>query len=238
MLTQSHEPSSPRDHRHPMPDRLRLYIMHTHPVVEESLRLALGQAPELEIVGSQADADWVEERVLLSHASILLLDGSIDSDRSIRIISSVSTVVKVIVLAQTDDTDLVVRCMTSGAVGYLSRPRGFSEIGSAVRQAHDGWAIVTPEQITALISRSRTDRLDHDAAELCASLSAREQDVLRSLATGASVSATAIHLGISDHTVQTHLKNAMRRLNVRTRLAAIVIALRAGVLNETDAFGG
>jgi DNA-binding NarL/FixJ family response regulator len=94
--------------------------------------------------------------------------------------------------------------------------------------------VLTPEQIAALFSSSRMRRLDPAAAALCASLSAREQDVLRSFAAGASVSATASHLGITDHTVQTHLKNAMRRLNVRTRLAAVVMALRAGLLDETD----
>jgi DNA-binding NarL/FixJ family response regulator len=218
----------------PMPGRSRIYIVHTQLVVEESLRLALEQEPEVEIVASQVDTDSVEERVLLSHASILLLDGSIDADRLIRIISTVSAVVRVIVLAQKDEADLLVRCMAAGAAGYLSGPRGLIEIGSAVRQARDGWVVLTPEQIAAFFSGSRMRRLDPAAAALCASLSAREQDVLRSFAAGASVSATASHLGISDHTVQTHLKIAMRRLNVRTRLAAVVMALRAGLLDETD----
>ena len=232
MLTRDEMAILPRDQHDPSIAMMRLYIVHTHPVIEESLRIRLEQHPDTEIVGSQRDTDHVEERVLLSHASVLLLDGSIGIARLVQIVSRVGAVVKVVVLVEQDVPELLVRCMMAGATGYVSGPRGLGEISSALRRAHDGWAILTAEQVNTLIFRSPARSTDDHAVRLCASLSARERDVLRSVAAGDSISETAGRLEISTYTVQTHLKNAMRKLGARTRLAAAVIGLRAGILDE------
>ena len=134
---------------------MRLYIVHAHPVVEESLRITLGQDPDVEIVGSQRGTDQVEERILLGLATVLLLDGSVEVSRLIQIIRRVSAIVKVVVLVEQDEPELLVRCVMAGAVGYLSGPRGLGEIAAALRRAHDGWAILTAEQVTTLMFRSR-----------------------------------------------------------------------------------
>ncbi len=213
---------------------MRLYTAYPHPVVEASLRITLEQDPDTEIVGSQPDAERVEERVLRSQASALLLGGSVGAARLIQIIRRVSPAVKVVVLVEQDEPDLMVRCMVAGASGYLSGPREVGEIASALRRAHDGWAILTVEQVTALVVQSRGRSPDDHAIRVCASLSGRERDVLRSIADGDSLADAAVRLGISAYTVQTHLKNAMRKMNARTRLAAAVMALRAGILDESN----
>ena len=212
---------------------MRLYIAYPHPVVEASLRMILEQDPNTEIVGAQQDADRVEERVLLSQASVLLLGGSVGVARLIQIIGRVSPAVKVVVLVEQDEPDLMIHCMVAGASGYVSGPRGVGEIASALRRAHDGWAILTVEQVTTLVCQSRIRSPDDRAIKLCASLGGRERDVLRSIAAGDSLADAADRLGISTYTVQTHLKNAMRKMNARTRLAAAVMALRAGILDQS-----
>lgn len=201
-------------------------------MVEESLRIALGSEPDIEVVGSQSDPDHVEERVLLSHATMLLIDGSIDGERLVEIISRVSAVVGVIVLASQDDPQLTVRCMTAGAIGYLPEVRRLDEITTALRRAQEGWVVLTREQVLALLFRSRFPAHDRGTAELSASLSGRERAVLRALADGATLQEAAIQLGISTYTVQTHIKNAMRKLNVRTRIEAILMAMRSGILGD------
>jgi DNA-binding NarL/FixJ family response regulator len=213
---------------------MRLYIVHTQPVIEESLRITMGRDPEIEIVGSQVDTELIEDRVLTSHASVLLLDGSAEVERLTQIIRRLRTVVKVVVLVEQDEPDLLLSCVRAGAIGYLSGPRRFGEIASALRRVHDGWAILTGDQVATLVSGPSVATLDRDAVELCASLSGRERDVLRSLAAGDSLGETANRLKISVSTVQTHLKNVMRKLNARSRVAAAVLAARAGILREPD----
>jgi DNA-binding NarL/FixJ family response regulator len=213
---------------------MRLYVVYSHPMVEASLRMTLEHDPDTEVVGSQQDADRAEERVLQSQASALLLDGSIGAARLIQIISRVSPVVKVVVLVEQDEPDLMVRCILAGASGYVSGSRGVGEIASALRRAHDGWAILTVEQVTTLIVQARGHSLDDHAIRLSTSLGRREREVLRSIAAGDSLAEAAARLGISTHTVQTHLKNVMRKLRTRTRLAAVVMALRAGILDEDN----
>jgi DNA-binding CsgD family transcriptional regulator len=91
---------------------------------------------------------------------------------------------------------------------------------------------LTAEQVGALAAHYRMHPIDPRIIELCARLSTRERHVLQRLATGASIGEAARQLGVSAHTAQTHLKNAMRKLNVRSRLAAIVLAVHAGIIQD------
>jgi DNA-binding NarL/FixJ family response regulator len=198
----------------------------------ESLRVALDQEPDVEVVGAQLDAGLLEERVLQSDADVLLLDAALDAARIKAVVQQLSASVRVIIVGHEHDSPLLVPCVEAGAIGYLTGRYALAELVSAIRRAHDGWVVFTPEQITTLVTHAESRAVDPSAAERCASLSARERDVLRVLAGGATVDQTAVLLLISGHTVQSHLKNAMRKLNVSSRLAAVVLALRAGALDE------
>ncbi|MGE3271181.1 MAG: LuxR C-terminal-related transcriptional regulator [Chloroflexota bacterium] len=208
----------------------RLYIVHTRPIVTESLRIALDQETDIAIVGTQVETDLLEERVLRSQATVLLIDGAIDMNRIMRMLRAIGSTVRVIVMGDSVESDALLPCVTAGAMGVLSGPQSVSEIAAAIRRVREGWVVLTPEQLTTLMLRSRARTVARDVADLCSGLSERERDVLKVLAMCDSVDGTAEQLQISTHTVQTHLKNVMRKLHVRTRLAAVVIAFRAGII--------
>lgn len=223
------------DRTNGMLGRTRLYVAHQQLIVAESLHIALGQEPDIEIVGVQTTMDLVEHRVLHSGASVLLLDASIDVTRLTSILSTVSTAgVRSIVLTQDHDPDLLRRCVSAGAVGYLVEPQALPDLISAIRHAQYAWVVLTPEQVTSLIEQAPWRSTSARAAEICSRLSPRERDVLQILVTGATTDEIAGRLLISANTVQSHLKNAMRKLNVRSKLAAAVLALSAGVIEAPD----
>jgi DNA-binding NarL/FixJ family response regulator len=206
--------------------------MHTVPVLAASFRRELEDASDIELVGAQRTTDHLEHRLVRSGATVLLVDGSIDKETLTATIAAVRSAVKVIVLAPESDSDLLVACLSAGAVGFLIGAPGRADINAAVRRAHEGWVALTAEQVGTLAAHYRPHPVDPRIMDLCARLSNRERYVLQRLATGASIGEAAEQFGVSAHTAQTHLKNAMRKLNVRSRLAAVVLAIQAGIIEE------
>jgi DNA-binding NarL/FixJ family response regulator len=218
-----------------MRSRTRVFLAHQQLIVAESLRIALGREPDIEVVGVQTTMDLVEEQVVQSGADVLLLDATIDTARLTVILNAVRTTARSIVLAQDDDLDLLQLCVSAGAVGHLVGPRALPELMAAIRHAHHEWVVLTPQQVASLIDQAPWRTSTARAAEICSRLSARERDVLQILATGATNDEIATRLLISANTVQSHLKNVLRKLNVRSKLAAVVMALSAGVIEAPDA---
>jgi DNA-binding CsgD family transcriptional regulator len=91
---------------------------------------------------------------------------------------------------------------------------------------------LTADQLATLVSGARLRPPKSPEGALCATLTARERSVLQTLATGASRNEAARELSISVNTVQAHLRNAMRKLNAPSKLAAVLVALRAGAIDE------
>jgi two-component system nitrate/nitrite response regulator NarL len=214
------------------PASIKTYVLHTELLVAESLRLALDQEPDIDVVGSQSTPALAVERILQSAADVVLLDVSLDAvDVAARLQRS-SVPPKVIVTSTDTAAELLLPCVEAGVVGFLPNRATLTEIASAVRRAHAGWSIFTIEQVSTIIE-GRARRPSHAfAVEACVKLSLRERQVLQVLATGASIAETGAELGMSAHTAQTHLKNAMRKLNATSKLAAVMIAIRGGVIAD------
>jgi DNA-binding NarL/FixJ family response regulator len=211
---------------------IRAYLVHTTPAVAALLRRELENAPDIELVGAQTSTDHLEHRIVRSGATVLLLDGAIDAYTLTATIAAVSSAVKVIVLAQGSDSHHLVACLSAGAVGFLTGAPGQTDIGTAIRRAQEGWLALSTEQLGVLAAHVRFRPSDLRIVDLCARLSNRERQLLQWLATGVSIGEAAQQLGISTHTAQTHLKNAMRKLNARSKLAAIILAVRAGIIRD------
>jgi len=208
--------------------RIRIYIIHTQPLMAEGLRLVLGQDPGFVVVGTQTDL--VQEHVLEAGADVVLLGADLDVARGIAALRDIHVSSKVIVMAAT--SDLLLPSVAAGAVGYLTGSFALSELAWAIRHVFAGGVALTADQLTTLMSRVVLPPLKAAGADLCESLTARERAVLQVLATGASVDETARQLHISINTARTHVRNGMLKLKVRSKLAAVITALRAGVIEE------
>ena len=163
---------------------------------------------------------------------MVLLDVTLGAVELAARLQGASTSPKVIVTSTDLATDLLLPCAEAGVAGFLPNSVTVTEITAAIRRAHAGWSVFTIEQ-TATLVKGRATRPRHGSAvEACKKLSVREKEVLQTLATGASVAETAAELGMSSHTAQTHVRNAMRKLNATSKLAAVIIAIRGGVVSE------
>ncbi|MBB5960159.1 DNA-binding NarL/FixJ family response regulator [Saccharothrix tamanrassetensis] len=125
-----------------------------------------------------------------------------------------------------DDEEYVVRALRGGAVGYLLKDRPARELAAAVRLAHEGIAQFDPAAAarlaTALARGAGTPPSDH-------SLTEREVEVLRFVATGSTNREIARRLYVSEGTVKNHISRILNRLGLRDRTQAAMYARDHGL---------
>jgi DNA-binding NarL/FixJ family response regulator len=159
--------------------------------------------------------------VLLLDVGLPGLDGIQALDR-IRVLSPET---KVLILTVFDDPDKIFAAICAGASGYLLKTASIAEIAEAIRQAQEGGAPMHPK-----VARRVLDRFSMLAGRSQTSadykLSDREREILNCLVNGTTKKEIASELGVSVHTVTTHLRRIYDKLHVTKNAAAVAKALR------------
>jgi len=128
----------------------------------------------------------------------------------------------------TDENDLV-RTLRSGAQGYLLKDMDPKDLITALHKIKDGETVVAPQLADTLARALQEKPAASKALTPLSELTPREREIISHLAEGQSNKAIARDLGISDGTVKLHVKAILRKLNVRSRVEAAVIAVEQGL---------
>ncbi|WP_144942288.1 response regulator [Kocuria salsicia] len=192
-------------------------LVDDHPVVRAGLRAVLESLGDITVCAEAQDGRGALD-VLARPAhgvDVVVMDlqmgqgmGGLEATR--RIVASGGP--PVLILTTYDTQADVVAALEAGATGYLLKDAQPATIGQAVHDAAAGRPVLSPSVTAHLVSRVRAPG---------ATLSAREIDILRGLATGASNRALAKSLFISEATVKTHLVHIYDKLGVDNRTAAV-----------------
>lgn len=212
----------------PLHDGISLIIIDDHVLVAESLQLAADNQPDIRaLAAARTLADGLDLVQQLRPDVVLLddrlPDGSTE-DGIIRIIEA-SPDTAVLVLGGEADTSSVVRALESGAAGFLLKGQKVGEVFDAVRAAHAGEHPIAPQLVASLVARigRRDAPIRH--------LTRREVEVLRYLAEGMTTADLSEQLQLSLNTVRNHIQSAIRRLGAHSKLEAVAIAQREGLIH-------
>ena len=132
---------------------------------------------------------------------------------------------RIIMLTVSDDEHTVSRAMSGGASGYILKGVSAGELRRVVRSVYAGDVYVPPSLADAL----RRSPPALTAADPLASLSKRERQVLALLARGLSNQQIALELGRSEKSVKAHVTHILRKLQVRSRVEAALLAAKLGL---------
>ncbi len=126
---------------------------------------------------------------------------------------------------------MIASAIDAGASGYVPKTHAADELVSVIRRAAAGEMVLPSKDIGAILGRLQKVReIRTDEGQLVARLTPRELEVLQSLADGKSTDEIAQALFISPRTVRSHVKNVLAKLGVHSKLEAVTMALRYGVI--------
>ncbi|HLL51561.1 MAG TPA: response regulator transcription factor [Thermomicrobiales bacterium] len=218
-----------------MSDReIRLLLLDDHTSFRELLSLRLAHEPDLAVVaeaGSLAKAQEVLRRVAVDIAlvDLELPDGS--GVEVIRDLRAVNPQAQALLLTASVDRYEYAAAVAAGASGVLSKTVASAEIIAAIRRLSAGEILLSPREVIEFFRladlRREAERTTH---HLVGQLTSREHDLLQLLAEGLDDAAIAEQLYISPKTVRNQMVNLLAKLGVDSRLQALVLAARHGIV--------
>jgi two-component system NarL family response regulator len=139
---------------------------------------------------------------------------------------------KIVMLTISDEEEDLFEAIRAGASGYLLKDIPLDEVAEAVRAVHGGQSLINPSMAGKLLSEFATlakrdaeeqERVQHVAAP---KLTDREMEVLKLVARGMNNRDIAKELFISENTVKNHVRNILEKLQIHSRMEAVMIAVR------------
>ncbi|MEL6891697.1 MAG: response regulator transcription factor [Actinomycetota bacterium] len=212
---------------------IRVLLADDQELVRTGLSMILDAQPDLEVVAEVGDGRAAVETAQRLRPDVCLLDirmPRLDGIEATRLLAGpqVRDPLAVVVITTFDLDEYVYGALRSGARGFLLKDAGPDLLVQAVRAAHAGDALIAPS-VTARLLRAFTDTAPSTTAVVPVDpLTAREEEVLRSVATGRTNAEIAdeLHLGLG--TVKTHLAHLMSKLSARNRVELAMWAYETG----------
>ena len=208
----------------------RVLVVDDHEVLASSLALVLDAEPDLTSVGVAGSLADARRLIGTTAPDVLLLDHRLpdgDGVTAIPELRQLRPTLRVVVLTASAADHVLIAAIEAGASGFVSKTRGLEEVTAAVRAAATGEAVISPELLTRLLPRlGRRSPTPHQ------DLTEREREVLGLVADGMTNAAIAEHLVVSVHTVRNHVANLSAKLGAHSKLEALSIAVREGLLPD------
>jgi DNA-binding NarL/FixJ family response regulator len=210
---------------------LQILITDDHRLIREGLRSLL-EGQGFEVKGEAEDgrsavrlANQLKPDAVIIDISMPGLNG-IEATRQIR---EESPTVKVVVLSMRSDSQAVLMAFAAGASGYILKEAAFEEVVVALNVVAQGQTYVSPSIAEVVVQNSVDHWLPGGAATSHRKISSREREILQLLAEGMSTREIADALYVSVKTIETHRKQIMNKLNVRSIAELTKYAIREGM---------
>jgi DNA-binding NarL/FixJ family response regulator len=210
--------------------KITVAIVEDHVMVAEALMAALGQESDLEVVGSAASVADGIDLVADTNPDVVLVDFELpdgDGTDATEAIREQCPSAKVVMLTGWGDSDTVARAIEAGVSGFLVKSQSIGRVVDAVRRVHDGEALFSHGMLRQAVERMGQPRPGDNYG-----LTDRELEVLQLLASGLSTDDIGERLVLSIHTVRNHIRNLLAKLGAHSRVEAVAIATRDGLLGR------
>lgn len=200
-----------------MSDRLRLFIVDDHDLFREGVKARMSE--HFEVVGEADDADPAIELIRERQPDVVLLDVHLPGgggQRVAREVAKTHTNITFLALSMSSDRGDVVEVIGAGAAGYLTKHASVDDVVEAVHKVAAGEPVFSP-QLAGVALEVFNDLDPADFDEELGTLTDKEFEVLRLIARGNTYREVGEELFISVKTVETHMRNILRKLQLANR---------------------
>jgi DNA-binding NarL/FixJ family response regulator len=222
------------------PAPVRVLVVDDQQLIREGIASLLSIQPGITVVGMASDGREAVEKAIALDPDVVLMDVRMpecDGAQATRRIHRELPRCQVVMLTTFDDEEYVIQALRAGAAGYLLKDLPARQLADAVRLARSGIAQFDLQAVGRLASAlarhpaSAPEAGDGAGADEAGQLlTAREVDVLRLIARGATNREIAAHLFLSEGTVKNHISRILNRIGLRDRTQAAIYARDRGLL--------
>jgi DNA-binding NarL/FixJ family response regulator len=212
---------------------IRILIADDHKIIREGLKALVTKEAGMELI---AEAENGRKTVLLAQKhrpNIVIMDVTMPDMNGIeatRQIMEETPGVRVIALSMHSDRRYILGMLEAGACGYLLKDSAFEELAKAIRHVAAGNTYLSP-RITEVVVEGYLNKTPGLSHSLDSKLSPREREVLQLLAEGMAAKEAAAHLKVSVKTIETHRRNMMDKLKMRSIAELTKYAIREGLVD-------
>ncbi|MEO3786595.1 response regulator transcription factor [Actinocorallia sp. B10E7] len=223
----------------PRTDPIRVLIVDDHALFRRGLEMVLSGESGIEVIGEGGDGLEAVQKARDLTPDVILMDIRMPRRGGIEACAAIKEAVpsaKIVMLTISDEEEDLFEALKAGATGYLLKEIAIDEVPQAVRAVHGGQSLISPSMASKLISEftALAKRSEERQQQVPAPrLTDREMEVLRLVARGLGNREIARELFISENTVKNHIRNILEKLQLHSRMEAVVYAVREKLLEIT-----
>jgi DNA-binding NarL/FixJ family response regulator len=214
---------------------IRVLLCDDQALVRSGFRMILDAREDIEVIGEAQDGAHAIELAHRRRPDVILMDvrmPRLDGVEATRRLVEGGSPARIVILTTFDLDEYVYEALRAGASGFLLKDVQPDQLVDAIRVVARGEALLAPTVTRRLLDRfarvlpAASPQLAPELSEL----TEREREVLALLGTGLSNAELAERLFLSETTVKTHVSSILRKLNLRDRVQAVVLAHQAGLV--------
>jgi two-component system NarL family response regulator len=223
-------------------DVIRVLVADDQAVFRRGLDAVLGDEDDIKVVAEAADGEAAIASAAEVAPDVVLMDirmprvNGIEATRRIR---ELLPSTRILILTVSDEEDDLYEAIRAGANGYLLKDISAEEVANAIHAVVRGHSLISPSMASKLLSefRALADQTTGKEQLPAPVLTPRELEVLRLVARGMSNREVAEQLYISENTVKNHMRNILEKLQLHSRMEAVMYALRMRLLGPAPPEG-
>ncbi len=218
----------------PTARRVHVLIVQDHPLLASALARVLEGQADMAVSGVSSSGADALKSAALHRPDVVLMDfrlPDVTGPEAARMIQSEHSKAAIVFHSADESETALLDAVDAGATAYLTKEATADQIIEAVRRASRGEVLIPVELFARAIARQRgvaTRRRERE--HLLAEFTPRELDILHLLAEGLDTTAMSQRLGIAPHTVEWHVRHVIEKLQVHSKLQAVIAAARLGLI--------
>lgn len=215
---------------------IKIFLADDHQLLIDGMQAVLKTNKNFEVVGFSLNGVNLIEQVLQNKADILIMDINMPEKDGIEVLKELSSLkipFKTIILSSYDDLKLIKEVMKLGACGYLTKKCAGENIVEAIQVVNSGEEYFC-ETVRAKIFNSfakDNPKLNKGISVFNTTLTQRELEIIQLISLEYSGKAISEELFISTHTVESHRKNLLKKLNIKTTIGLVKYAIKNNLIN-------
>jgi DNA-binding NarL/FixJ family response regulator len=219
-------------------ESIRVLVADDHALYRRGLEMVLGAEDGIEIVGEAGDGAEAIRKVEELLPDVVLMDIRMPRRSGIEACTAIKDVVpstKIVILTISDEESDLYEAVRAGANGYLLKDVPGEEIAAGIRAVASGQSLISPSMASKLLTEfaSMIKKSEERPQVPVPRLTVRELEVLKLVARGMANRDIARELFISENTVKNHVRNILEKLQLHSRMEAVVYAVREKILDLT-----